>query len=172
MSLQGELISMKIMDYVKNINAGINDIVSKEKAIKIRKTLIIVGLICLILGIATIAFCFINFYLNFFGRMNNGFQQPTQNNNGLSFILFIPGSILTMAGINLLRAGLAILVTKGTSQFIDNTINHHCVCGNTITSDQMFCPKCGRPTRKVCSSCGNTLEPNDEYCRKCGTKVN
>lgn len=165
---------MKIMDYVKNINASVNDLVSKEKAIKIRKRLIISGIICLILGLATIAFCFINFSVNFTNYMNNdihSFQISFKSIN-LSFILFIPGAILIFVGFILLKAGLAILVTKGTSQFIDDVINNRCACGNVITSDQMFCPKCGRPTRQVCSNCGNVLEPNDEYCRKCGTKVN
>ncbi len=161
---------MKIMDYVKSINASVNDLVSQEKAKKIRKRLIIIGIICLVLGVVILSYSMISSILSFFEGMESmyfNFQHGM-----ISFILFIPGSFLLMAGITLLRAGLAILFTKETSNFVDKTINDRCSCGHTITSDQMFCPKCGRPTRQVCSNCGHVLEPKDEYCRKCGIKIN
>lgn len=161
---------MKIMDYVKSINASVNDLVSQERAKKIRKRLIVSGIICLVLGIGLLSYSMISSILNFFEGMDS--MDFNFGHEMISFILFIPGGFLMMAGITLLRAGLAILFTKETSSFVDKTINNRCSCGNTITSDQMFCPKCGRPTRQVCSNCGQVLEPNDDYCRKCGTKVN
>lgn len=43
-------------------------------------------------------------------------------------------------------------------------------CGNILTDDQAFCPKCGqpRPQKRYCTKCGNALIAEQTFCPKCG----
>lgn len=52
-----------------------------------------------------------------------------------------------------------------------NEGNKFCAsCGNTLSADMMFCPKCGTKQSKVCSSCQTPLMSDAIFCHKCGTK--
>lgn len=49
-------------------------------------------------------------------------------------------------------------------------------CGNPLTEDQAFCPKCGTPKKSmpqkpICGKCGAELQEGQEFCPKCGQKV-
>ncbi|MDF2721902.1 MAG: double zinc ribbon-containing protein [Paenibacillus sp.] len=58
-----------------------------------------------------------------------------------------------------------------------------CVCGNVVSLDIKFCPKCGHkfdeeppapvaliePEEKLCSSCGKDMKSGDKFCGNCGT---
>lgn len=44
-------------------------------------------------------------------------------------------------------------------------------CGNDLTSENTFCPKCGYQKgsgRGFCANCGNELAPGANICGKCG----
>lgn len=66
------------------------------------------------------------------------------------------------------------------NQVTDNTMSENnvsqvqgkfCVqCGNSLTSDMMFCPKCGTRQGKVCPNCNTSLSADSMFCHKCGTK--
>ncbi len=43
-------------------------------------------------------------------------------------------------------------------------------CGNQVSADMLFCPKCGRKQAKVCSNCQTPLMPESMFCHQCGTK--
>lgn len=43
-------------------------------------------------------------------------------------------------------------------------------CGNPLTPDMMFCPKCGTKQIRVCPNCQTPLMPDAMFCHKCGTK--
>lgn len=60
----------------------------------------------------------------------------------------------------------------GADQELRNT--EKCAnCGEILTEDQAFCPKCGMPRKKknACSNCGADLQEGQEFCSKCGQKV-
>ncbi|MDF2870205.1 MAG: hypothetical protein K0R05_1780 [Anaerocolumna sp.] len=44
-------------------------------------------------------------------------------------------------------------------------------CGNLVSADMLFCPKCGTKQAKVCSNCQTPLMPESMFCHRCGTKA-
>ncbi|MDF2511286.1 MAG: hypothetical protein K0S04_1152 [Herbinix sp.] len=43
-------------------------------------------------------------------------------------------------------------------------------CGNTLTADMLFCPKCGTKQAKACPNCQTPLMPESMFCHRCGSK--
>lgn len=43
-------------------------------------------------------------------------------------------------------------------------------CGNTLTADMLFCPKCGTKQAKICPNCQTPLMPDSMFCHRCGSK--
>ena len=42
-------------------------------------------------------------------------------------------------------------------------------CGNALSDDMIFCPKCGTRQAKECPKCHTQLLPDAAFCHKCGT---
>lgn len=46
----------------------------------------------------------------------------------------------------------------------------YCVkCGNSLSADMLFCPKCGTRQAKECPNCHTQLMPEAAFCHRCGT---
>lgn len=45
-------------------------------------------------------------------------------------------------------------------------------CGNPLSADMMFCPKCGTKQARECNNCHTQLMPDAAFCHKCGTPAN
>lgn len=61
-------------------------------------------------------------------------------------------------------------IENNTTPHVENVTN--CVyCGEELNDDDLFCGKCGKPTRNVCPECDNVNNPQDVYCRNCGHKL-
>lgn len=61
-------------------------------------------------------------------------------------------------------------IENNTTPYVGNVTN--CVyCGEELYDDDLFCGKCGKPTRNVCPECDNVNNPQDVYCRNCGHKL-
>lgn len=43
-------------------------------------------------------------------------------------------------------------------------------CGNALTKDMLFCPKCGTKQAKICPNCQTPLMPESMFCHRCGSK--
>lgn len=42
-------------------------------------------------------------------------------------------------------------------------------CGNSLSADMLFCPKCGTRQAKECPNCHTQLTPDAAFCHRCGT---
>lgn len=42
-------------------------------------------------------------------------------------------------------------------------------CGNALSAEMMFCPKCGTKQAKECANCHTQLLPDAAFCHRCGT---
>ena len=62
-------------------------------------------------------------------------------------------------------------INNETSSVTSNEEIKFCTgCGNQLTSDMLFCPKCGTKQAKVCPNCQTPLMEDAMFCHKCGTK--
>ncbi|WOO36737.1 SPFH domain-containing protein [Anaerocolumna sp. AGMB13020] len=53
---------------------------------------------------------------------------------------------------------------------VDTTAKFCTGCGNQVSADMLFCPKCGTKQSKVCANCQTPLMPEAIFCHQCGTK--
>lgn len=56
--------------------------------------------------------------------------------------------------------------SAGATQNAEGVCSH---CGNPLSADMLFCPKCGTKQAKECSNCHTQLMPDAAFCHKCGT---
>ena len=154
---------------IKALNADVSNVANSEKAKRLRKTLITIGLPMAIVGFLGVFICFILFAtagMSAFGQ--NGFTARII----VPFVLFLPCGAIGGIGANIASLGFKIVVTGYTTNLINETVGNTCAeCGATITNETNFCPKCGKAAQKECTSCGHKNSNKHDYCEKCGNKL-
>lgn len=150
-----------LQETIKALNADAKNVANCEKAKKLRKKLLAIGLPMAIggfLGIVVYFACVTFLDADF----------------GLSISLPISFVCLVVAAIGLCFSilGFEIAITGYTTNMIDETVGNNCPkCGETISSEMNFCSKCGAKIRKECSNCKHINEHKSDYCEKCGAKL-
>ena len=155
---------------IKYLNSNINDVANYEKAKKLRKKLLTIGISLLACGIIGTIVSFVLFIV--FG------VNAMESMSGFPKLIIIPIITIFLSGICLsigsvlISLGLKIVVTGYTTELIDETVGNRCPkCGDAIQPGEIYCDKCGTPVRKVCPNCQNINDPNSGFCSKCGTKL-
>lgn len=88
------------------------------------------------------------------------------------FLLCIPCGGIGKLGLTITSLGLQIIVTRYTTDSIDETVEYICHnCQETINSAMQFCHRCGTELKKECPKCNHINNHISEYCQKCGTKL-
>ncbi len=159
-----------LRDTIKELNADVKNVANCERAKKLRRRLLAIGLSLAICGYAGALVCFILFGtagFDAFGK-NGGFTSRIM----IPFFLMIPCAVIGGIGSMLASLGFKIVVTGYTSNLIDETVGNNCPnCGETITAETQFCPKCGTKVRKECSKCHHINNYKNEYCENCGNRL-
>ena len=154
---------------IKALNADVKNVANCEKAKKLRKKLLAIGLPLAICGFLGVFICFALFATGSMGMGHNGFSARIM----VPFILFLPCGFIGMIGSNIASLGFKIVVTGYTTNLINETVGNNCPnCGETINEDMLCCPKCGTMVRNECSKCKHINSHKNDYCEKCGTKLN
>lgn len=159
-----------LQDTIKALNADVSNVANCEKAKKLRKKLLSIGLPMAIIGFVGVFVCFTLFATAGFDAVGpNGFSARIL----VPFILFLPCGVLGGIGAMLASLGFKIVVTGYTTNLINETVGNVCPkCGVNIDPQMNFCAKCGSKIRKECPSCKHVNGHKNDFCEKCGTKLN
>lgn len=150
-----------LQDTIKALNADVKNVANCEKAKKLRKKLIAIGLSLAIFGGLGTLICFISFA-----------TVRDHNTALIPFCIIMPMFVIMVVGISLVSYGLKIIVTGYTTNLIDETVGNNCPnCNNTISSESLFCVKCGAKIKKECSNCKHLNSLKNDFCEKCGNKL-
>lgn len=114
---------MKIKEIIAQLNENVGDVANHEKAVKLRRALLIVGVIVAALGMAGIIYFFASFVMQgeaAFNAFPEGEFGPSQ---------FLPimggfmGSGLVFAlGATMFKWGFGIMITGKASEFIEEAM--------------------------------------------------
>ena len=154
---------------IKRLNADVKTVANCERAKKLRKKLLCIGLPLAIVGFVGTFVCFVLFATagtDAFGR--NGFSARLI----VPFVLFFPSFVIGSIGLLIARTGFQIVVTGYAAELIDEAVGNQCTaCGAAIDAENNFCQKCGAKRLKICSACNtaNGIEAN--YCKNCGGRI-
>ena len=158
-----------LQETIKALNADVKNVANCEKAKKLRKKLLTIGLPLAIGGFLGMFICFALFAtagMNAFGP--NGFTARIM----VPFLLFVPCGVVGALGSMIASLGFKIVVTGYTTNLINETVGNNCPnCGETINSEMIFCSKCGSKVKNECSNCKHINSHKSDYCEKCGTKL-
>lgn len=159
----------RLSEEIKTLNNDVKDIANCERAKKLRKKLLSIGLPMAIIGFLGVFVCFALFATagsNTFGE--NGFTARIL----VPFILFVPCGIVCGIGLAISLLGFKIVITGFTTQLIDETVGNNCPkCGDKVYEDEIFCSKCGFQVKKECPQCNTINSHKDKFCKKCGKEL-
>ncbi len=158
-----------LQETIKALNADVKTVANCEKAKKLRKKLLSIGLPLAICGFLGVFVCFVLFATaGLDGFSSNGFSARII----VPFVLFIPCGFIGGVGSMISALGFKIVITGYTTDLINETVGNNCPnCGETINSEMCFCPKCGTSLKKECPNCKHINSFGNDYCEQCGTKL-
>ena len=154
-----------LQETIKALNADVKNVANCEKAKKLRKKLLAIGLPLAIGGFLGVFICFALFVT---AMGPNGFTARIM----VPFLLFMPCGVVGGIGSMIASLGFKIVITGYTTNLINETVGNNCPnCGETISFEMQFCSKCGTKVRKECPNCKYVNNHKSDYCEKCGTKL-
>ena len=144
---------------IKSLNSDVNNVANSERAKKLRKKLLGIGIPMVVVGFLGVIACFI--------LIPTGIISPM-----LIPAIFLPCGLIATIGMSIASMGFRIVVAGYTSNLIDDTVGNNCPkCGDKIDADEMFCSKCGFQVKKECPNCKTINSHKDSFCKKCGKEL-
>jgi len=166
---------------IKGLNSNINNITNSEKAKKLRKNLLRIGITLVIVGLIGVIVCMgimmsksFDFGENMSSSISDNSNDFFSESKGIMILsmLVIPFGIIFIIGVILIRLGLSIVIAGFTSKLIDGEVGNNCPnCGNRIEGNKAFCPRCGNQLNKQCVNCGHINHFKNLHCERCGRKL-
>ena len=158
-----------LRDEIVKLNSDVKNVANCERAKKLRRTLLTIGLLMAIgggIGVLVCMYLFMSAGPDAVGP--NGFTSRILT----PFILFPVFGIVSGIGGTITKLGFSIVVTGYVADLSDSVVGTNCPkCGDRVDEGEMFCSKCGTAVRKQCYSCNHINDVKDEYCTKCGAKL-
>ena len=158
-----------LADEIKALNSDVKNAATSERAKKLRKKLLSIGLPLAIIGFVGVFTCFVLFATAGFDAFDeHGFTARVL----VPFFLIIPCAFIGSIGAAISSLGFRIVVVGYTSDLIDETVGNNCPnCGDKISPDEIFCSNCGYQLKKECPLCKTINSHKDKFCKKCGKEL-
>ena len=148
---------------IKSLNSDVNNVANCERAKKLKRKLLGIGLPMAIFGFLGVLACFV---LMPVGAMY-GFFNPM-----FIPVIFLPCGLIAGFGMSIASMGFRIGIAGYTSNLIDDTVGNNCPnCEDKVDADEMFCSKCGFQVKKECPNCKTLNSHKDNFCKKCGKEL-
>ena len=151
-------------------NADVNNVATSEKAKKLRKKLLSIGIPMAVLGFGGLTLCFILFTVFSI--------QSVQEMTGFStkviipFVCIIPCALVGGIGASFINYGLQIVLAGYTTQLVQENAGFSCPsCKQAVEPTAKFCGTCGAAIEKVCQHCQAANPLQNEFCSQCGKKL-
>ncbi len=154
---------------IVELNRGVKTAANGERAKKLKKKLLSIGLPMALVGFLGVFVCFVLIATaGFAGVGENGFTPRLL----IPFFLFLPCGVLGGVGLCIAQLGFRIHVTQYTSELVDEAVGKRCPsCEADLTGAEAFCPACGKPLALHCPSCGGSYAEGDKFCAHCGSSL-
>lgn len=152
---------------ILQLNTDVKTVANCEKAKKLRKKLLSIGLPLAIGGFGGVLICFILFTVFSIQSVENmsGFNVGVL----IPFFLIIPCALAGGIGAMLLSLAMQITLTAYVSETVDETLKITCPrCQNVMEANAKFCGKCGKAFSTICPSCQAENDNENKYCSQCG----
>jgi len=158
-----------LQETIHALNADVKNVANCEKAKRLRKKLLSIGLPLAIGGFVGVFVCFILFATAGFDAFGpNGFTARII----VPFVLFLPCGAIGGIGSMITTLAMQIIIVGYTTGLVDEVVGNKCPnCGENVKAEMNYCVKCGKKIRKECSDCKHVNNYNSEYCEKCGNKL-
>ncbi len=158
-----------LRETIISLNSDVKSVTNCERAKKLRKKLLAIGLILAIVGLAGVIACFVLLATAGLGAFTEtGFSARMI----VPFVCVIPSALIASVGAIIARLGFQIVVVGYTTDVVDEVVGNNCPkCGSKIEIGENYCSKCGGQTKKVCEHCGEVNGLKNEFCTKCGEKL-
>ncbi|MBP5466529.1 MAG: zinc ribbon domain-containing protein [Clostridia bacterium] len=158
-----------LADEIKALNSDVKNAANGERAKKLRKKLLSVGLPIAIIGFVGVFTCIVLFTTAGFDAFGeHGFTARVL----VPFFLIIPFAVVGGFGSTIASLGFKIVIVGYTSDLIDETVgNNYPNCGDNISQDEIFCSNCGYQLKKECPDCKTINSHKDKFCKKCGKEL-
>ncbi len=156
---------------IVSLNKDVSNIANSERAKKLRKKLLSIGLPIAIIGGIGLFTCFVLFATagaDGFSSTGFGFSARLI----VPFVLIIPFALITGIGSSISSLGFKILISGYAANLADEVVGNNCPnCKNKIEKDEEFCGNCGTKLLIKCKKCNHLNDSKDNFCKKCGTKL-
>ncbi len=159
----------QLNEEIIRLNNSAKTIANCEKAKRLRKKLLSIGIPLTIIGFGGVFICFIAFATAGMDAFDsNGFTPRVL----IPFFMFIPCAVVGGIGSSIANLGFKILITGYTTNIIDETVGNNCPnCGDVIDADEFFCTNCGTKLKCECPNCQTINSYKNKYCSRCGKEL-
>ena len=143
---------------IYKLNADISDVDRTSKAKKLKRKLLIFGLLMMIVGFGGVVACFIYMITNITNlTRSNLFSYAI-------IYLYIPLLALGAVGVSITKLAFKVDTSESIRPFCLN-------CRTPVEGNEKYCMNCGTRLNSKCPKCGTFNDGKRDTCRNCNERL-